>query len=130
MENSDIMKIKVGNKKYYEKWGTQTIVKIATLKKPIVQQSQDSGEVLFVPVIIKREWEISPTDSKDKSEFHFTYWMHINNHNQYGQYGSILREKELLGLLQEAINQNFFSRNFLRQLNRTLANKEKANAKQ
>lgn len=78
-----------------------------------------------MPTLVKIDWETSP--SSDKNEFWFPYWVKIKGKEKYGQFAPMIGQKGLLQLLQEAINQDFFDRNFLLTLGKSIETKlEKA----
>ena len=60
---------------------------------------------------MKIEWEKPPSD--DKHEFWLPYWITIGGKEKYGQFAPMFGEKALLELLQNAIEQEFFSEDFL-----------------
>ena len=76
--------------------------------------SQEIGEALFNPTLVKIEWERVP--SNDRHEFWFPYWISIKGKERYGQYAPMLGETSLLELLGEAIRKDFFSDSFLNEL--------------
>ena len=106
--------IKVGQKKKARYWGNFTVSKVARLKKPVECQCREIGTALFDPTIVKIRWEIQP--SEDKNEFWFPYWMTIGGKEKYGQFAPMIGEKALLELLQDAIEQDFFTKAFLKKL--------------
>lgn len=113
--------IKVGHKTKIKYWGNYTVEKVAQLKKPVECYSAEIGAALFHPTIVKISWENPP--SKDVHEFWFPYWMTISGKEKYGQFAPMIGENALFELLQEAINQDFFSRAFLTSLGRAISEK-------
>lgn len=106
------------------KWGNYTVKKVARLSKPVECFSKEKGKALFNPTMVKLEWDIPP--SVDKNEFWFPYWItwvDIDGKERYGQYSPMIGEGALLELLIGAINKDFFSPNFLDQLNKSIAAK-------
>lgn len=106
--------IKEGAEKMAKYWGKFTVKKVARLKKPVKCYSQEIGEALFNPTLVKIEWERVP--SNDRHEFWFPYWISIEGKERYGQYAPMLGETSLLELLGEAIRKGFFSDSFLNEL--------------
>ena len=113
--------IQVGQRKSPRYWGKFTVRKIVRLRKPIECLSEEKGVGLFEPTLVKIEWDRPP--SKDRNEFWFPYWITFEGEEKYGQFAPMIGEKALLELLQSAINQSFFSKGFLKHLERTIANK-------
>ena len=116
--------IKEGYRSKATKWGNYTVQKVARLKKPVECYSKDKGKALFNPTMVKLKWDIPP--SADKNEFWFPYWItwtDIDNKERYGQYSPMIGEKALLELLSDAIKQDFFSKGFLRGLDRAIVKK-------
>lgn len=72
---------------------------------------QELGTALFEPTIVQIDWENPP--SEDKNELWFPYWITIGGKEKYGQYAPMIGEGALLELLKDAIEQNFFSVDFL-----------------
>lgn len=110
--------IQVGQKKKAKYWGDFSVSKVARLKRPVECKCEQIGMALFDPTIVKIRWEIPP--SEDKHEFWFPYWMTIGGKEKYGQFAPMIGEKALLELLQDAIEQDFFSKRFLRGLGRAI----------
>ena len=106
--------IQAGQKKKAKYWGNFSVGKVARLKNPVECKCQEIGTALFDPTIVKIRWEIPP--SEDKNEFWFPYWMTIGGREKYGQFAPMIGEEALLELLQDAIEQDFFSKGFLRGL--------------
>ncbi len=103
--------IKPGTWHRAENWGKFYINKVAELPEPVVFQTEKWGDnTSFRPTIAEIQWE-----NGDK-EFWFPYYIGTIGKERYGQYAPMIGEKELLELLREAIKQEFFSREFLRQL--------------
>jgi hypothetical protein len=113
--------LKVGQKRNTRYWGMRTVRKIANLKKPVKCHSKEVGDVFFSPIIAKIEWDDSPYG--ERYAFWFPYWITINNKEKYGQFAPMIGEKALLELLEEAISQNFFSRSFLKKLDKLVTQK-------
>jgi len=103
--------IEEGQKKKAKYWGNYTVKKVAKLKSPILCYSKEKGEVEFMPTIVQIEWETPP--SSDKNEYWFPYWVRIDGKEKYGQFAPMIGKKGLLQLLNEAISQDFFDRQFL-----------------
>lgn len=102
-------------------WGNYSVKKVARLKSPVLCHSKQAGEVEFMPTIVQLEWEIPP--SSDKNEFWFPYWVKIGGKEKYGQFAPMMGKNALLQLLDEAIRQDFFDRQFLVDLARSIATK-------
>lgn len=113
--------IKVGQRKPTKYWGTRTVAKVARLKKAVECYNREQGVVFFEPTIVQIEWEKPP--SADKNQFWFPYWMIIGGKEKYAQYAPMIGEKALLELLKGAITQDFFSKSFLRGLDRAIVRK-------
>ena len=113
--------IKEGHRTNTRYWGMRTVRKIARLREPVECYSEVKGRVLFNPIIAQIEWDNPP--SADKNEFWFPYWITTDEVEKYGQYAPMIGEKALLELLQDAIQQDFFSESFLRGLSRVLKQK-------
>ena len=113
--------IQVGQEKKAKYWGSFSVSKVARLKKPVECQCKEIGIALFDPTIVKIYWETPP--SKDKHELWFPYWITIGGKEKYGQFAPMIGEKALLELLQDAINQDFFSVSFLSKLRGAIADK-------
>ncbi len=79
------------------------------------------GKVLFNPTIVKMDWETPPSD--DKHDIWFPYWITIDDKEKYGQYAPMIGERALLELLQDAIEQEFFSKSFLKSLGKAVTAK-------
>jgi hypothetical protein len=113
--------IKEGYRSKAKDWGKYTAKKVVNLDKPIECYSQDKGRALFNPTIVKLEWENPPSDNKH--EIWFPYWItwsDISNKERYGQYAPMIGEKALLELLEKAVQQDFFSKRFLKKLHKTI----------
>jgi len=106
--------IQVGQEKKAKYWGSFSVNKVARLKKPVECQCKEVGIALFDPTIVKIHWETPP--SEDKHEFWFPYWITIGGKEKYGQFAPMIGEKALLELLQNAIEQDFFTKTFLKKL--------------
>jgi hypothetical protein len=110
--------IKEGYHSEAKDWGKYTAKKVAMLRQPVECHSKIKGKALFNPTIVKLEWESPPSD--DKHGLWFPYWItwsDISDKERYGQFAPMIGEKALLELLGTAINQEFFSRDFLTGLN-------------
>ena len=107
-----------GQRKKAKYWGRFTVEKVARLKQPVKCQCQEVGTALFDPTIVKIQWEKPPSD--DKNEFWFPYWITIDGKEKYGQFAPMVGEKALLELLKDAIGQDFFSKSFLKGLDRVI----------
>lgn len=113
--------IQVGQKKNAKYWGGFSVSKVARLKKPVECQCEELGEALFDPTIVKIHWDTPP--SEDKHEFWFPYWMTIGGKEKYGQFAPMIGERALLELLQDAIEQDFFTKSFLKKLGAIITKK-------
>ncbi len=113
--------IQVGQEKKAKYWGKYTVSKIARLQQPVECRCEEVGTAFFDPTIVKIHWETPPSD--DKNEFWFPYWITIGGKEKYGQFAPMIGEKALLELLENAIEQDFFSKTFLRKLGGLIANK-------
>lgn len=113
--------IKVGQKKEAKYWGRFVVRKVARLRKPVECHSRDIGTAIFDPTIVKIYWDDAPSD--DKHEFWFPYWITINGKEKYGQFAPMIGEKALLELFQDAIQQGFFSDEFLHGLQKAITDK-------
>ena len=111
--------IKVGQKKKAKYWGNFVVEKVARLKEPVECHGQEVGTALFNPTIVKIRWEQAP--SEDNNEFWFPYWIAIGGKEKYGQFAPMIGENALFELLQDAISQGFFSKHFLKRLNKVIA---------
>ena len=114
--------IEEGYRSKAKDWGNYTVKKVARLKHPVECYSKDKGKALFNPVIVKMEWDTPP--SEDKNEIWFPYWItwsEISNKERYGQYAPMIGEKALLELLEDAITKDFFSKDFLVELNKAIS---------
>ena len=110
--------MEVGQRSKTKYWGDRTYKKIARLRKPVECHNPEQGTVFFDPMIIQIEWDTPPSD--DKHELWFPYWMIVDGKRTYGQFAPMIGERALLELLQEAVNQEFFSEGFLAELNSSL----------
>ena len=81
----------------------------------------DGGIVEFMPTIVQIEWEVPP--SSDKNEYWFPYWTKIKGKEKYGQFAPMIGKDGLLLLLKEAIRQDFFEQDFLKELAETIRTK-------
>lgn len=115
--------IKEGQRKKVKYWGHYTVKQVACLKRPVECTSDVVGTALFEPTIVKIEWEKSPSD--DKHEFWFPYWITISGKQKYGQFAPMMGENSFLELLQRAIDQDFFSEDFLKSLGQVISQKLK-----
>ena len=113
--------IEEGHTRNTRYWGMRTVRKIARLKEPVKCHSKEVGDVLFSPTIVKIEWDTSPYD--DKYAFWFPYWITIAGKEKYGQFAPMIDEKALLELLKDAIQQDFFSKEFLKDFRETISDK-------
>lgn len=107
--------IKVGKTTRAKYWGNFTVEKIVKLQTPIRCFSNEKGEVDFDPTIIKIAWDQVPSD--DKHDLWFPYWIRVNEKEKYGQFAPMIGQKALLELLSNAIENDFFSDEFLEKLN-------------
>jgi len=111
--------IKIGHKTKSKYWGVFEVTKVAKLTEPVVCHSDEKGEALFNPTLVKIQWEKPP--SKDLHEFWFPYWITIDGKERYGQFAPMIGENALLELLKDAMKQEFFSNKFLDQLSEAIA---------
>jgi hypothetical protein len=110
--------IKEGHTKRIKYWGKYKVKKVVQLKQPVTCHSEEIGEAEFMPTIVKLEWEKPP--SSDKNEFWFPYWLKVRGKWKYGQFAPMIGEDALLQLLKEAIEQDYFSRQFLMRLTESI----------
>ena len=110
-----------GQKKKANYWGKFVVKKVAKLRQPIECHSDVKGMVLFSPTLVKIDWEKAP--SSDKHDLWFPYWITTDGREKYGQFAPMMGERSLLELLESAIDQDFFSKSFLKRLIRA-ANKK------
>ena len=110
--------IKVGQTKKARYWGKYEVKDVVQLKKPIVCRSKEIGAALFQPTIVRIKWEVPP--SSDKHEFWFPYWISIEGKEKYGQFAPMIGENALLELFEGAIDRGFFSKSFLKRLNKKI----------
>ena len=113
--------IEVGQRKKARYWGNFTVKKVAKLRSPVLCYSKEIGEVEFMPTIVQIEWDVSP--SSDKNEFWFPYWVKIRGKEKYGQFAPMVGKNGLLLLMKEAIRQDFFDREFLKELAKSIQSK-------
>jgi hypothetical protein len=110
--------IQIGQKKKAKYWGNFSVDKVARLKQPVECQCKEIGKALFDPTIVKINWETPP--SEDKHEFWLPYWITIGGKEKYGQFAPMIGERALLELLKNAIEQDFFSKSFLKGLDKAI----------
>lgn len=110
--------IEVGQHKRAKYWGEFDVKKVAQLSRPVKCYSEEKGEALFNPTLVKIQWEKEP--SSDKHEFWFPYWITIDGKEKYGQFAPMIGENALLELLEKAIEQDFFTHEFLSKLYTTI----------
>jgi len=113
--------IKEGQRKKARYWGEFIVKKVAKLKSPVLCYSKQVGEVEFMPTIVQIEWDVAP--SSDKNEFWFPYWVKMRGKERYGQFAPMIGKNGLLLLLKEAIRQDFFEQDFLKELAETIQSK-------
>lgn len=113
--------IKVGHQKHIRYWGEYVVEKVVKLEEPVECYSDEKGEIWFNPTIVKIKWKKPP--SKDKNEFWFPYWITIADKEKYGQFAPMIGENSLLELLGSAIEQDFFSEDFLQSLSSKITGK-------
>ncbi|MFC1978184.1 hypothetical protein ACFLWS_08020 [Chloroflexota bacterium] len=106
--------IKVGQQKQAKYWGRFSVSKVARVKQPVECDCEEVGTALFDPTIVKIQWEKSP--SEDNNEFWFPYWITIGGKEKYGQFAPMIGEKALMELPKDAVEQDFFSKSFLKKL--------------
>lgn len=99
-------------------WGNYEVKHVVRLREPVRCHSQEKGDVLFNPTLVKLEWETPP--SEDKNEFWFPYWITIEGKEKYGQFAPMIGEKALLELLEGAIEADYFSADFLAELHQAV----------
>ena len=109
--------IKVGQRKRV-KWGSFAVEKVAMLPVPAQVHSQEGGEALFSPTLVRIVW-----DNDFPHRFWFPYWITMSGKERYGQFAPMMTEDNLLHLLQEAIRQDFFTLSFLDGLSKTIASR-------
>jgi hypothetical protein len=103
-------------------WGDFTVKQVAQLAKPVECFSEVKGKALFEPTLVKIEWGKAPSDASH--EFWFPYWITwADGKQRYGQGAPMIGETSLLELLEKAIQEEFFSDNFLRRLQKTINDK-------
>ncbi|MGD0854716.1 MAG: hypothetical protein ABSA18_02805 [Dehalococcoidia bacterium] len=49
--------IKIGHKTKSKYWGVFEVTKVAKLTEPVVCHSEEKGEALFNPILVKIQWE-------------------------------------------------------------------------
>lgn len=113
--------IQVGQQSKAKYWGKYSVKKVAQLKKPVECHNDEQGVVFFEPTIVQIEWEKPP--SSDNNEFWFPYWVIIGGKEKYAQFAPMIGEKALLELLQDALEQDFFSKGFLKGLSKAVTGK-------
>jgi len=92
-------------------WGRFHINKVAELPQPVIFDTARWGpRTSFRPVIAEIEWQ------NGNKEFWFPYWIGPEGKERYAQYSPMMGEEELLALLREAMDQQFFGQVFLSQL--------------
>ena len=119
--NEVIIVIVEGRRGTAKYWGDYQVKKVAKLKTPVHCRSKQAGEVEFMPTIVQLEWETSP--SSDTNEFWFPYWVRVGGKEKYGQFAPMIGKKALLELLDEAIKQDFFDKEFLVGLSESISAK-------
>lgn len=104
--------IREGYRSHAKYWGNYKVKKVVGLSKPHECYSQEKGEVLFNPTIVKLEWE-SPL-SEDKNDIWFAYCITVGkaSKEKYGQFAPMIGEGALMGL-KGAIASDYFSTNFM-----------------
>lgn len=107
--------IKVGKNTKAKYWGNFKVEKIVKLQTPVRCFSNEKGQVDFDPTIIKISWDQVPSD--DKHDLWFPYWITIDGKEKYGQFAPMIGQKALLELLSNAIDNDFFNDEFLKELN-------------
>jgi hypothetical protein len=116
--------IEEGYQSHAKYWGNYTAKSVVRLKEQVHCYSQEKGDVLFNPTIVKLEWDIPPSD--DKNDIWFPYWITVGkgSKEKYGQYAPMIGEKALLELLKGAIAKNYFSPDFLQGLRKAIDEKQ------
>ena len=117
------MKTQVGSKVHPWYKGTHEwrVRGIAQLKQPIEYPDPEQGEVSYNPKIMLLESE------KTNKVFWFTYWISTNKTKgklKWGQGPPMLEESVLLELMKDAINSNWFSEDFIRELKSNMVTKD------
>lgn len=74
-----------------------------------------------MPTIVQIEWKVPP--SADNNEYWFPYWQKIQGKEKYGQFAPMIGADALLQLLRDAINQDFFNKQFLIDLEQIITEK-------
>lgn len=113
--------IQPGQRNKARLWGGYTVQKVVNLAQPVACIGIDGREVDFNPTIVKIQWDRPP--SKQGHEIWFPYWQTIDGKERYGRYAPMIGETALLELLSKAIDQDFFSEDFLGQLKNKLDEK-------
>ena len=116
--------IKEGQKKRAEYWGNFSVKKVVQLDRPVICHSDEKGKALHEPTLVKIEWEKIP--SSDKHEFWFPYWItwvDMDGKQRYGQGAPMIGEGSFFELLRKAINNDFFTKSFLKKLNNIIVEK-------
>lgn len=113
------MKAKVGDTihPWYKGTHEWRVEAIAKLPQAIEYDDPVQGKVSYDPRVV---WLKSPEYSK---VLWFAYWISTNKTQgkmKWGQGAPMLEENVLLELLKDAIRQDFFTKNFLRELRREL----------
>jgi hypothetical protein len=106
--------IEEGKKGKVRHWGQYEVKKIVTLETPVKCYSDEIGEVDFNPTIVKIEWKKVPSD--DRHELWFRYWTSVEGQEIPGRSGPMIGQKALLELLGKAIDNDFFTDDFLKEL--------------
>jgi len=110
--------IKVGHKGKAKYWGHYEVLKVAQLSEPPLLHSEELGDVVFEPTLLKIRWE-----NGDEEFWCCPYWIGPEGKGRFAQYASMLPEHHLGELLAEAIKQDFFSKSFLSQLAKVIEEK-------
>jgi hypothetical protein len=118
--------IKVGKKTNAKYWGTFTVEKVVKLDTPVRCFSAEKGDADFNPTIVKIKWDQDPSD--DKHDLWFPYWITIDGKEKYGQFAPMIGQKALLELIVKAMENDYFSTEFLKKLNRKISSYLKANS--
>jgi hypothetical protein len=95
--------------------GRFLVKKVAELPKPVTSYTDKWGETSFRPVMAEIQWK------DGNKEFWLPYYIGPLGKEKYGQYAPMIGERELVMLLQEAIQQGLFSKESLQQLGTAVA---------
>lgn len=113
------MEAKVGNivRPWYKGTHEWQVKAVAELEKPIEYSDPVQHEVRYDPKVLSLE------NSEGQKSLWFTYWISTGKTKgklKWGQGSPMLEEGVFLKLLQGAIRQGLFGKNFLTELNKEL----------